>query len=68
MIPEGFGYPLEIEPAQTREQEDAMLAWCVANIGKYNETWYTYYSEIKHKTVIYFVREQDSVLFALRWA
>jgi hypothetical protein len=50
-------------------------AWCELNIGKFDEEWYKLGIDIADnflsgqvRSTWYFKREQDAVLFSLRWS
>lgn len=68
MRPQEFEHRIEIEPILTKSHEDAMDGWCQQYIGRYGETWFTYYSEQSHKIIVYFMNSKDATLFALRWS
>lgn len=49
--------------------------WCLANLGKFDDTWYKlgidpaeYLFSGQVRTVWYFRHERDAVAFALRWS
>jgi len=58
------------EPSETRRDFEAISAWCRANIGPYNESWYVWYEYPRDnpRSVWGFQRSDDAVLFALRWS
>lgn len=62
-----FEHRIEIKPIMTKSHEDAINEWCLKHVGRYGETWFTFYSEQSHKIVVCFINKQDAILFALRW-
>ena len=51
-----------------------VATWCHVNIGEFDQDWYKLGIDIiewaingKYETTWYFRREQDAVLFSLRW-
>ena len=68
MRPQDFEHRVEIEPIMTKHNEDAIQEWCRRHLGRYGETYFTYYSETNHKIIVYFKDSKDAVWFALRWA
>jgi hypothetical protein len=66
--PQDFEHRIEIEPILTKSHEDAIHEWCRRHLGRYGETWYTYYSHQSHKIIVCFQHSQDAVWFTLRWS
>ena len=60
---------------RTRHPYDQVVPWLEENVGQFNEAWYRYGTDIASGVSGWepydyyrFRREQDAVLFRLRWS
>ena len=66
--------PLLIYEATTEHAYPEVEAWCIENIGLWNEDWYRVRHDIAavavgwNKQSYYFRRPEDRTMFMLRWA
>ncbi|NBO22723.1 hypothetical protein EBU94_05205 [bacterium] len=61
-------YTTSIEPIFTKQHEDEIFKWCLANIGMYDVKWTTYYDSLSHRINVKFKSNEDCAWFTLRWS